>query len=205
MDRALRRWHRSGPTGMTPACSRTRSSGSSASARNTALRRSIERPPAGPCPSGRRVPVDRRPDRSFDRGGASGGPRDLHRRRGGRDPRPNPRPLRGAASPARHPRAGACLLTRRAARRGARDAGAAHARLPRLRHDGHGVEPAGGRLLERGPGRGHRPAGGNHSPNAASGHGELRRERQLRPPRPHQRPPDRNRRLGCGRGGRPLP
>ena len=48
--------------------------------------------------------------------------------------------------------------------------------------DGHRVERASRRLLERGPGRGHRPAGGDRAPDAPGRHGQLRLERQLRHP-----------------------
>ena len=53
-----------------------------------------------------------------------------------------------------------------ALRGGGRAPGAAPARLPRLRDDGHRVERAARRLLERGPGRGHRPAGRDRARHA---------------------------------------
>ena len=60
----------------------------------------------------------------------------------------------------------AAVRAGRAARRRPGHAGAAPAGLPRLRDDGHRVERTSRRLLERGPGRGHRPAGGDRAAHA---------------------------------------
>ena len=60
--------------------------------------------------------------------------------------------------------------------------------LLRLRHGWLARKSSAWRLLRRGPGRGGRSPGRDHSPGAAPGAGHLRRDGRLRPPRPPQGP-----------------
>ena len=128
------------------------------------------------------------------------GPRDLHRGRGGRDPRSDAGPGGGEVRDWRRSAERSSRARWTPCGAAARHAGAPHARLPRLRDDGHRSEPAAGRLLEGGHRRGDRQAGARSSAGRGRRRSSATTERQLRPPGPHQRASHRGRGLGGGRG-----
>ena len=79
------------------------------------------------------------------------------------------------------------------------------ARLPRLGHGRQRDQRPPGRLRQRRPGGGDRPAGRPHPGRAAPGGPHLRRARRLPPPRPHPHPRGVGGRLRGRRRPRPLP